>query len=66
VVRPDQQESPMSATVVPSAVLAAVDPGLSDTGVSGIPTMLVIAGIALVLGILALWLARRRKHRDGL
>lgn len=56
----------MSATVVPSAVLAAVDPGLSDTGVSGIPTMLVIAGIALVLGILALWLARRRKHRDGL
>ncbi|RIJ78674.1 LPXTG cell wall anchor domain-containing protein [Nakamurella silvestris] len=50
----------MSSTVV---TLAGSD--LSRTGVSGIPTMLVIASIALVLGLAALWLARRRKHRDG-
>lgn len=32
-------------------------------GVSGLGTMLVIAGTALVLGLVALWLARRRSHQ---
>lgn len=35
---------------------------LAQTGVSGIATMLIVAAIALVLGLGALWLARKRSR----
>ena len=48
---------------MPDLLLSA--PELSDTGVSAVGTMLIIAGIALVLGLAALFLAHRRKDHDG-
>ncbi len=35
---------------------------LADTGVSGVTTMLIVAAIALILGLSALWLARKRSQ----
>ncbi len=35
---------------------------LAQTGVSGIATMLIVAAIALILGLGALWLARKRSR----
>lgn len=49
-----------------SAPLLFAASDLSDTGVSAVGTMLIVAGIALVLGIGALLLAHKRKdHHDG-
>lgn len=45
-------------------VALAPEPVHSAARVSGIPTMLVIAGIALVLALGAWYLARRHKKRQ--
>lgn len=38
---------------------------LADTGVSGIATMLIVAAVALILGLGALWLARKRSREHA-
>lgn len=40
-------------------------PVIEEAGIPALGTMLVIAGVALVLGLLALWLSRRHTHREA-
>lgn len=46
-------------------VALSITPTVVEAGVPALGVMLVIAVLALVLGILALWLSRRHTRRDA-